>query len=410
MIIFSLFQIKMSLTGIILDVSASMHRNIESGIAEPGGPLVQPIFKVIDDLIKHDLTSEHQVFAIGVGASCTKEIFDIIGTLKEIENVEMPIHERNTPATENHINEILDILEGNGASNTRQWIQDITFIQDELSDCMAALILKKLESDKEFLSKFVHKFLPKICRDSATWRIKWQQLSGLYKTATKEEIREVVDKAKCYFLKDVEKHSIFSVQDASHIIRKYFNGNELITERMKELLENVEPFIFGQTPLCASLEKATRLFEGDKPENCKSLFVLSDGRPTDGSIDDNGIKRQISKLPGVGSKKVASDDNPPDEYNQDNSRLRRVTSRLAKAGVKVVSCFVTKSTNIQPKRLYDEIQPDWEPGAKFMFSLSSHVPTQYLTRAILDKRGWKIDIANNETKLFIQVNHPENLR
>jgi hypothetical protein len=56
------------------------------------------------------------------------------------------------------------------------------------------------------------------------------------------------------------------------------------------------------------------------------------------------------------------------------------------------------------------MQPGWEPGAKFLFSLSSEVPTQHLPRAILVKRGWTIDIANNETKLFIQVNHPDNLR
>jgi hypothetical protein len=60
--------------------------------------------------------------------------------------------------------------------------------------------------------------------------------------------------------------------------------------------------------------------------------------------------------------------------------------------------------------LYDEMQLSWEPGAKFLFSLSSEVPTQHLPRAFLVKRGWTIDIANNKTKLFMQVNHPDNLR
>ena len=105
----------MSLNGILLDVSGSMRDNIGSGVDEKGGPWAQSIFKVIDDLIEHDLTSENRVFAIGVGASCILEIFDIIGTLKEIENMEIPSYQKNMPATSNRVNEILDILETNGS-------------------------------------------------------------------------------------------------------------------------------------------------------------------------------------------------------------------------------------------------------------------------------------------------------
>jgi hypothetical protein len=111
----------------------------------------------------------------------------------------------------------------------------------------------------------------------------------------------------------------------------------------------------------------------------KLLFVLSDGLPTDGS-------------------------------NRDIGRINQITSKLRKARVKTLSCFITRSTDIRPKRLYDEMSPLWERGAKFLFSLSSEVPTQLLPRAILVNRGWIIDVANNEVKLFMQVNHPENLR
>ena len=395
----------MSLTGILLDVSASMRRNIGSGIDEQGGPWAQSILKVIDDLIEHNLTSKDRVFAIGVGACCTKEIFDIIGTLREVENMEMPSYGRNMPATADHIHEILGILEEKGARNIRQWIQDTTFIQDELSDYMAALVLKKLKCDSKFRKRFVRDFLPPVCQTvNAIQKYQNTIVSHPYETATREKIHEIVDKAKRYFLKDVGKHSIFSVHNASRIVRRCVDKNKLSTEGIKELLENFERVIFGQTPLCESLENAIELFERDKPKNFKLLFVLSDGRPTDGSKEKRTqIKPHIKIKP--------SDDNSPYEYNEDNNvRLKHITSKLTKANVNVVSCFVTNSTDIQPKRLYDEIQPGWETGAKFMFSLCSHVPTQHLTRAILDKRGWEIDIANNETKLFIQVNHPDNLR
>ena len=375
----------MSLTGILLDVSGSMESSIGSGVDEEGGPWAQSIFKVIDNLIEHDLTSENRVFAIGVGSSCIKDIFDIIRTLQQIENMEMPSYKKNTPATINHINNILSILEGNGARNIREWVKNITLIQDVVSDYMATLVLKKLESDKGFLKTFVHEFLPAECRDKADipvlslaedWLV-WG-VTRFYRSATIEDIFEIVDKAKCYFLKRVEIGSIFSVQDASRIIRGCVDENELTIERSKELLENVEPFIYGRTPLYASLEKATELFERNSSKN-KMLFVLSDGDPTDGS-------------------------------NEDNAKIRQIASKLT--GVTLVSCFIPRSSSmdIDPKRLYDTIQPGWESGAKFLFSLSSHVPTQHLTRAILAKRGWKIDINNNETRLFVQVNHPDNLR
>ena len=317
----------MSLTGILLDVSASMQSSTGSGIEEQGGPWAQSVFKVIDDLIKHDLTSENRVFVIGVGASCTKQIFDIIGTLQQIETMEMPSFRRSSPATIYHINQIFNTLERNGARNIRQWVKDTTFIQDEVSDYMAALLLKKLESDERFLRKFVHEFLPHACRDSDVGNVPgWVEdlvVLGVssFRPATREEVHEVVEKAKCYFLKDVTVRSIFSVQDASRIIRGCVDENELTTERRKELLENVEPFIYGRTPLYESLEKAAELFESDNSEN-KLLFVLSDGDPTDGN-------------------------------NDDNVKIRQITSKLSRARVEVVSCFVTRSTDIQPKRLYE---------------------------------------------------------
>ena len=406
----------MSLTGMLLDVSASMQRDIGNGIDEDGGTWAHSIFKVIDDLIKHDLTLENRMFAIGVGANCATSIFDVIGTLQQIKGMEIPNFRKNEPATINNIDKILDILEKNGARNIRPWIKDVSLIQEIASDYMATLFLMKLQDDSEFLTKFVNEFLPSACRemvsrsttilgsigmaamsaslisnpitalaaavtvvmvgsnaeDQAVWGI------SNARPATREDIHEVVEKAKCYFLKEVQTNSIFSVEEASRIIRGHVNEKELSTGRKQELLENVEPFIYGRTPLFESLEEATKLFKRDISKD-KLLFVLSDGDPSDGS-------------------------------NEDSGKIKQITSKLTKAGVTIVSCFITKSTDIHPKHLFDKMQSGWETGAKFLFSLSSEVPTQHLPRAILVKRGWTIDVTNNETKLFVQVNHPDNLR
>lgn len=46
----------------------------------------------------------------------------------------------------------------------------------------------------------------------------------------------------------------------------------------------------------------------------------------------------------------------------------------------------------------------------FLFQLSSVLPVGMIPRTICLKRKWKIDIEDNEIKLFLQVKHPENIR
>ena len=72
-------------------------------------------------------------------------------------------------------------------------------------------------------------------------------------------MHEEVEKVKCYFLKELVTHSIFSVHDASRIIRGYVDEKELSKERSQELLGNVEPFIDGYTPLYQSLDEALKI-------------------------------------------------------------------------------------------------------------------------------------------------------
>lgn len=404
---FDVDKAKMSLCGILLDVSGSMKSNIGDGIDEDGEPWAQSIFSVIDDLIEHDLTSKNRVFVIGFGAECPeKKIFDIFATLKQF-------HE---PATTPQINEIFHILEENGARNIRKWAT-VELIKKGVCDKMAEFVLVNLRSDREFRRKFVYEILPFCCRESVAIAnnndlrrnpslnnlglhvirilgaplddaFKWAIRNNVRK-ATEEDIKEIAENTTkrflkefaLFILKEIEPNSVISVQDASGIIRGYVSETkfaELSKERRQELLAKIEPFIYGETPLYESLEKATKLFEENFAEN-KLLFVLSDGEPKDGSP-------------------------------QDKDKIKHYTKRLERAGVNVVTCFITKSTDIHPTHFFDKMDDKWELGAKFLFSLSSKLCAQELPLGILFKRGWTIDIDKNEAHLFIQANHPDNLR
>ena len=417
-----------SLIGILLDVSGSMRRNVGDGIDEKGGPWARSIFEVISNFIKHDVSSDNHVFAIGFGANRPGvEIFDIIGTLQQLRSQGLssylPIEQ---PATPEQINMIFEILEGAKARTIRKWAE-VEVVRSVLTDYMAVLFLKKFQSDQAFLEKFVQEILPPACRDwpkddralgkvalcaavgfatgglglalgagLASYKLKgvfpkatgsayaWRMTK--FKKATKEDIEEVVRKAKPHLaekkeeLKNVEEDSIFNVQDASDVVHGYVDEKEFSEEWSGELLRSVEPYIYGGTPLYQAIERATEMFEKNASKfsnHKKLLFVMSDGEPKDG----------------------------------EDTRVDRVRSRLEEeADVIVISCFITESKETNPRRLYSEMKPDWDKAAKFMFRLSSKLQTQSLPRTFFVKRGWSIEIINNETRLFLQVNHPDHMR
>ena len=419
-----------SLIGILLDVSCSMRRSIEEGIDEEGGPWARSIFEVIDNLIKYDISSDNHVFAIGFGASCGEGVFDIIGTLKQIPNQDNVAEE---PATPEHINQIFDILEEAGARTVRKWAE-VEVVKKALTDNLAAVFLNKFKSDQPFLKEFVAKILPPVCRDwpkpgvglylgavcaaAVMWppaviptvlaltygpgagKNVYSSWVTRYRRASVEEVKEVVEKAKAYLLtkidaeevkevverakanllKKVDTDSIFNVQDASDVVHRCVDEKNLTKEKSRELLQRIEPYIYGGSPFFRAIGEAIALFHDSKfSSHKKLLFILSDGVPTDGQTTGRaGVDHEIS--------------------------------RFTEADVTVVSCFITDSTRIEPKRLFSKMEPDWDPAAKFMFALSSKFSTQSLPRTMFVKRDWTIDHTNNETHLFLQLNHPDNVQ
>ena len=377
-----------ALIGILLDVSRSMKRSIGRGIDDNGEPWARSIFEVIDNLIKYDVSTDNHVFAVGFGANEGEQIFDILGTLERIHLHNQAFDRNDKPVTRGHLNEIFNILEKAGARYIRKWA-DVEVARSVIPDYTADLLLRKFQSDQSFARKFVMEFLPSACRD---WNTGYNPLLGLvervatytvtmFKRATTEDVKDVINKAAPHLMKkSVGEDSIFNVRKASDILHGCFDEEELSKERSRELLRRIKPYIYGGTPLYESIRRATVLMRTNKVScHKKVLFVLSDGEPRDGDIDDLVKKNEA-------------------------------VSNLTDAEVNVVGCFVTDSTTIKPKRLYSEMKPEWQKGAQFLFSLSSILTTQSIPRTMFVKRKWSIEVKNNETRLFLQVNHPKHLR
>ncbi|KAL9986942.1 hypothetical protein ACROYT_G001160, partial [Oculina patagonica] len=123
-------------------------------------------------------------------------------------------------------------------------------------------------------------------------------------------------------------------------------------------------------PLIQAMRYSVNLFSYPEFANHqKLLFILSDGQP-----GDKG--------------------DPP-------------IQQLSDLGVTIVSCFITDQQLSDPRHLYSILDESWEKPAKTMFRMSSTITTQKIPRTLFVKRGWEIDIDNNETRLFFQVNHPD---
>ena len=370
-----------ALIGILLDVSDSMRRNVGSGVDEDGGPWALSIFEVIDNLIKHDVSPDNSVFALAFGARGGDQLLDILTCLQSSKC--------DQKATDDQIEKIYRILEGAGAKYIRKWARR-EVVQGVFTRHKACLFLEKAESDEDFPKTFVQTCLPPKCRVFPGGALEAQLLTGAehacasvwssMREATEEDIQGALTKAQPLLVSF--KPRIFNVKEASDVLHGYIDEGELSKERSRELLEKVEPYIYGATPLYQAIRTATKCFEKHAStfqSHKKLLFVLSDGDPTDGGENDSAA-------------------------------IKKVATRLENAGVTVVGCFVTQSKTIQPRQMFSKMNTNWDSGSKFLFSLSSTITTQSIPRTMFVKRDWSIDFENNETRLFLQVNHPDHLR
>ncbi|CAC5364802.1 unnamed protein product [Mytilus coruscus] len=290
-----------------------MRENSKGMDYEEGGEWARSVFQVFDDLVKHDVSSNYQLFAIDVGC-CSDETFDIFKTVKQFQD--------RGPNTNASYNEMLEKLftvpETGGAHTIRKWA-DPAVIKSTVTQDMINLMLAEHQSN-----------------------------------ASVEDV--------------------YTVHESSDIVHGYVAEKRLTDERLDELMKIVEPFIYGKTPLYASIEKAAKLFLREKySEHKKFLFVLSDGDPT----AEGGLVEALSRFKNL--------------------------------NITIVTRFITRSNDVTPLTLFSVGNSCWDNGAKFVFQLSSMMPTDRLYRSIFVKRGRNIDITNNETRLFLQVNHPDNI-
>ena len=137
----------------------------------------------------------------------------------------------------------------------------------------------------------------------------------------------------------------------------------------ERLLDDIEPYLYGSTPMCQALRSVRPLFQ-DQTYSSKGMMLISDGDATDG------------------------DPLPP-------------TQALRDAGGTIFACLLTNATIEEPRQLYgsDEAGMEWSSTVRTMFDMASIVSCDSEPVQALRRRGWKLPVSG-QCKLFIQANNP----
>lgn len=142
-------------------------------------------------------------------------------------------------------------------------------------------------------------------------------------------------------------------------------------EQSEQTFQYSEVFIYANTPMCAVLQAVEQRFQHELARYPAStqpiLLLLSDGEPTDGDP-------------------------------------RPLAEAVGRAGITVVTCFITAADMINPRTLFGQQQPHWNEGARRMFEMSSRVDLDSALVRTLRTQQW---IVESDARLFMQVNHSQ---
>ncbi|TGJ63875.1 hypothetical protein EYR41_009965 [Orbilia oligospora] len=137
----------------------------------------------------------------------------------------------------------------------------------------------------------------------------------------------------------------------------------------ERLLDDIEPYLYGGTPLCAALRTICPTFSSSQ-YSARTLVLISNGCATDG------------------------DPVPPAEVLRDTGGI-------------VFTCLLTDSAIRQPRKLLGpaDADPFWPKAARDMFEMASTVSYESGAVQALRRRGWSMP-DSGKIKLFEQANNP----
>eukprot|EP00112_Aurelia_sp_Birch-Aquarium-sp1_P024061 Seg7435.1 transcript_id=Seg7435.1/GoldUCD/mRNA.D3Y31 product="hypothetical protein" protein_id=Seg7435.1/GoldUCD/D3Y31 len=389
-----------AMVGVLLDLSWSMKEiiseNMHRGVKETRA---HAMIDALTEIVKKESenTKESMLFTVAFGINCGRvKILDVLAAgdlLNELKSIE----NEGGRADRWTCKEILNEVKENGACYIFNYIREDDLC-DHLSQKMAQTFLDVMRRSKDLTQRFA-KTLPDMVQTPPAFRLESLIMDPLglmerlgksgfnavqkefeIKKPTAEEIDKHIKDAKDIFREEIDEQK---KREIEKILGRYKNPKpRLMSEISRDLnpgttssklhdyLEDLEPYIYGRTPMCAALKSALNVFKNCSQKR-KILVIISDGEPTDGNPLENG--------------RIAW---------------------LKKKQVLIISCLMTSDDIESPRELYSQLQESWSLPAKLMFQMSSNVSNQKLPRSLLAARGWRLP-QSGTSNLFLQANHAD---
>jgi hypothetical protein len=193
---------------------------------------------------------------------------------------------------------------------------------------------------------------------------------------TVERIKDVIHQKTLEILEAIKTPHIKSFQSTVNLLKQITttsSGSQttqrsLTSSQLSTLTAAIEPFIYGNTPMCEAIKSTLHVFNSSSHRH-KVLFLLSDGESTDGN--------PVQFAPQL----------------RDNNVL-------------VFVCLLTSENIAHSQQLYYEPNPNWTPSQRQMFELSSTVENSHSAMSILLEQNWELPTSGH-SRLFLQANHSD---
>ena len=315
-----------------MDVSDSMRNSVSDRVEAEGGSWAKLLLEVVNKLIKDDVSSSNQTFALAFGRLFDPEVFDLLSTLDKANKEQSFIDDLKSRKSQKEIiNEVLHSLERKGAVSVRTCVK-MKILTEVFDATTAAAILYYLERNPDFTERFVCECLLSECRSRPTLGSVLKKnlpailgaaalpaitigatittsgagaipaayaaatcfLGGNIAQTTKNvakdfSIKNALEKGNLLLAETrtgrrvtVNKAALMSVQSAFKILHDSI-ADQVTVQLVDEMTKTVEPNIYRRNPLVQAMRHSEDFFSDPQFANHeKLLYILTDGQQDDG--------------------------------------------------------------------------------------------------------------------------------
>ena len=366
--------------GVLLDVSGSMKSAYSmDNRHDVSVQRTHTLFTTVANIVGKEVANhkrQDSIFACGFGIQEPAPVCNLIPLFELLRDLRLS---RSQPQ------DLVRLARQHGAPHAERWIKK------HLTEKEASVLNYLLRKDESLIPRLIKK-LP---QDSIAVRgfgatVNFVESLPIVGNMAEAKETQMVTKSEAYtYAQDIMRTAFLnslnkpikssSVIHVSEVMRELLetepsdeaqaSTSESLRDYVQELVDYIEPYIYGGTPMCMAMNEAVRIFKQADPDKAKVLFVLSDGESGDG--DPCPIAQELHAL-----------------------------------GVSIVTCYLTSDHLDNPKRLLYHSNPNWTDGRLALFKMSStmkntHTPISYLIDA-----GWQLP-ASGESRLFVQANSME---